>query len=81
MSRSGEPSAKRWSWALKDTSVVPLAPHTTVETPVFTDEQALGEHLMRLVAAARERGQDPERALRGAIRSLEVDVRAAETAM
>lgn len=41
-------------------------------------EVDLGEELLGLVARARERGWDAERALRGAIRRLEADVRDAE---
>ncbi len=44
------------------------------------DEDALGQELFRLVAAARARGLDAERALRGAIRGFEREVRAAEAA-
>ena len=51
---------------------------TDATTTVFEDEDALGEHLLLLVSAARDRGQDPERALRAAIRSLRDDVHAAE---
>ena len=46
---------------------------------VERDEQALGDSLMAIVAGARAAGLDPERALRGAIRRLEDDVRAAES--
>lgn len=42
------------------------------------DEDALGDHLFALVADARSRGLDPERALRGAIRRYQDDVRAVE---
>jgi len=42
------------------------------------DEDELGEALLGLVAVAREGGWDAERALRGAIRRLEADIRAAE---
>ncbi len=41
-------------------------------------EAELGQALVGLVAVARERGWDAERALRGAIRGLEDDIRAAE---
>lgn len=41
-------------------------------------EAELGEALLGLVALARERGWDADRALRGAIRTLENDVRDAE---
>jgi len=42
------------------------------------DEAALGRALLGMVAEAQERGWDAERALRGAIRGLEGDIRAAE---
>ena len=42
------------------------------------DERALGEQLLHLVAVARERGWDAERALRTATRDLEAGIRAAE---
>jgi len=45
---------------------------------VPAEESTLGEALLALVAGARQAGLDPERALRGAIRGLESDVRAAE---
>ncbi|MGX5697224.1 nucleoside triphosphate pyrophosphohydrolase [Agromyces soli] len=45
-----------------------------------SDEEALGDELFRLVATARARGLDAERALRGAIRGFEQEVRAAEAA-
>ncbi|WP_394552687.1 MazG family protein [Agromyces sp. MMS24-JH15] len=41
-------------------------------------EEELGAELLALVASARSRGLDPERALRGAIRSFEAEVRAVE---
>jgi XTP/dITP diphosphohydrolase len=44
------------------------------------DEGELGELLLGIVAAARSRGLDPERALRGALRTLRADVVAAEAA-
>ena len=45
---------------------------------VPADEHALGDALLSIVAGARAAGLDPERALRGAIRRLEDDVRGAE---
>ncbi len=42
------------------------------------DERALGAELLSIVAAARARGLDPERALREAIRALSAEVRAVE---
>lgn len=44
----------------------------------IADEAELGEALLGLVAVARERGWDAERALRGRLRALEHDVRTAE---
>ncbi|MEL4317737.1 MazG family protein [Leifsonia sp. YIM 134122] len=49
-------------------------------TVELDDEAALGAHLLALVANARAKDLDPERALRAAIRSLGDDVRAAEAA-
>ncbi|MBN9175902.1 MAG: MazG family protein [Microbacterium sp.] len=46
--------------------------------PTPESEAELGEALIGLTALARERGWDADRALRGAIRTLEADVRAAE---
>jgi XTP/dITP diphosphohydrolase len=43
-------------------------------------EDELGEHLLALVAGAREQGLDAERALRGALRALRARVDAAESA-
>jgi len=48
-----------------------------VEVPA--DEEALGDVLLAIVAGARAAGLDPERALRGAIRRLEDDVRESES--
>ncbi|AXH37270.1 MazG family protein [Humibacter sp. BT305] len=42
------------------------------------DEEGLGALLLQLAASARERGLDPERALRGALRGLRDDIVAAE---
>jgi XTP/dITP diphosphohydrolase len=44
------------------------------------DEAALGDQLLAIVAAARAKGLDPERALRASIRTLQDDMRAAENA-
>jgi XTP/dITP diphosphohydrolase len=44
------------------------------------DEAELGDQLLAIVAAARARGLDPERALRASIRGLQDDMRAAEQA-
>jgi XTP/dITP diphosphohydrolase len=48
--------------------------------PVPATEEELGERLLAMVTAARDAGLDAERALRGAIRGLQDDVRAAEAA-
>jgi len=50
------------------------------EPEALVDEEALGERLLALVAAARERGLDPERALRERVRGLAAQVRAREAA-
>jgi XTP/dITP diphosphohydrolase len=44
----------------------------------FADEEELGDALLSIVASARERGLDAERALRMAVRALQNDVRSAE---
>ncbi len=46
----------------------------------LASEEELGEALLALVATARERGWDAERALRGAIRRLEGEIRTTEQA-
>lgn len=46
--------------------------------PIPATEVELGELLLGMVAAARAAGLDSERALRGALRALQDDVRAAE---
>jgi XTP/dITP diphosphohydrolase len=53
---------------------------TTVAAPdvSFSSEEELGAHLLGLVAAAKAQGLDAERALRGALRGLQDDIRAAE---
>lgn len=43
-------------------------------------EAELGDQLLAIVAVARERGLDPERALRASLRDFQAQVRAAETA-
>jgi len=45
-----------------------------------SDEKELGNQLLAIVAAARAKGLDPERALRASIRTLQDDMRAAENA-
>ncbi|MEO7147576.1 MAG: nucleoside triphosphate pyrophosphohydrolase, partial [Terrimesophilobacter sp.] len=42
-------------------------------------EAELGAELLALVATARGRGLDPERALRGTLRNLQGDIRATES--
>jgi len=54
----------------KGGSVAPL--------PVPDSEEGLGSLLLGLVAGARESGLDAERALRGALRELQDDIRATE---
>jgi len=44
----------------------------------WSSESDLGEFLLATVAAAREQGFDAERALRGALRGLQEEIRAAE---
>jgi XTP/dITP diphosphohydrolase len=55
-----------------------------VATPVAVDgaanEDELGDQLLAIVAAARAKGLDPERALRGSIRTLQGNMRATEEA-
>lgn len=46
--------------------------------PIPATEEELGVQLLAMVTAARAAGLDSERALRGALRSLQDDVRAAE---
>ena len=48
--------------------------------PIPSTEAELGERLLGMVAGARTAGLDSERALRGALRALQNDVRAAESA-
>ncbi len=54
-----------------------VAPAAAVTRPPESEAE-LGASLLGLVALARERGWDADRALRGTIRALEADVRAAE---
>lgn len=51
--------------------------HRDAASIAATEEQ-LGADLLAIVAAARERGLDAERALRGALRGLQEDIRGAE---
>lgn len=53
---------------------------TDAAVPAFDDEEALGAHLLALVANAGAGGLDAERALRAAIRALGDEVRSAESA-
>jgi XTP/dITP diphosphohydrolase len=46
--------------------------------PAFADEGELGDLLLGIVAAARARGLDAERALRTRLRALAADVQAVE---
>lgn len=59
---------------------VGVAPETSalVQVTDATTEAELGDQLLALVATARERGLDAERALRGALRTFQDRVRAAE---
>ncbi|MDX2375826.1 MazG family protein [Microbacterium sp. LRZ72] len=60
-------------------SVVERAERDETTPPPLTSEAQLGDELLRLVAVARERGWDAERALRERLRTLETDIRAAES--
>jgi XTP/dITP diphosphohydrolase len=51
---------------------------TREPAPIPATEAELGEQLLAIVAAARANGLDSERALRGALRTLQDEVRAAE---
>jgi XTP/dITP diphosphohydrolase len=62
----------------KSESVLSAAPPLTAEPPA--DEAELGDALLALVAHARAQGWDAERALRERLRSLDGDIRAAESA-
>lgn len=57
---------------------VDVAPFHASPGDAWSTEEELGSHLLAIVSAARQRGFDPERALRGAVRSLSDSVRAAE---
>ena len=55
------------------------APVEVVVEPGGADSEAiLGDQLLAIVASARAKGLDPERALRAAVRTLQDDMRAAE---
>ena len=55
------------------------APAAVVVEPHGADtEEILGDQLLAIVASARAKGLDPERALRAAIRTLQDDMRTAE---
>jgi XTP/dITP diphosphohydrolase len=47
----------------------------------WSSEESLGADLLGIVAAARGQGLDAERALRGALRALQDDIRAAEASV
>lgn len=51
---------------------------TEPEAATLADEAAVGHSILALVAGARTRGFDADRALRGAVRDLEERIRAAE---
>ena len=53
---------------------------TVTQAGEWPDEDALGDQLLSIVAAAKEQGMDAERALRGALRRLQGDLRSAESA-
>ncbi len=71
------------SLALAD-KVLGRASKVDVGSPVAAEapatEEEFGGQLLALVALARDRGWDAERALRGAVRSLQGEIRAAESA-
>ena len=50
-----------------------------VESGGADSEAVLGDQLLAIVASARAKGLDPERALRAAVRTLQDDMRAAES--
>jgi XTP/dITP diphosphohydrolase len=78
---SGLPALARASAVLAKSAALAVSPgevDVAAVEPSLDDEQALGTELLRLVAIARERGWDAERALRHAVRALEFDVRARE---
>ena len=55
------------------------ADDSTAHDGTAADEKALGDQLLAIVAAARAKGLDSERALRASIRTLQDEMRAAET--
>ncbi|KQV26382.1 MazG family protein [Yonghaparkia sp. Root332] len=76
----GLPALVRADKVLSKGGALGVAPQTAGrERPDLADERALGEELLHLVAVARERGWDAERALRTATRDLEAGIRAAES--
>lgn len=60
-------------------SVPALADIAAAPAAALADEHALGQHLLALVADARSRGLDADRALRQAVREVEERIRAAES--
>lgn len=59
--------------------ITPTDAPTTGSPETLADETALGHHLLALVADARARGLDADRALRAAVREVEDRIRASET--
>ncbi len=57
--------------------VKPAIPDAAAELDIDSEHQ-LGELILALVSTARSNGLDAERALRGALRDLQTDIRAAE---
>lgn len=78
---AGMPALARAQKLLSRASpVVERAEGTSVHGRPPASESELGDALLALVAQAREQGWDAERALRGRLRLLESEVRAAEQA-
>jgi len=57
---------------------MPAPVEVIVETGGAASEAVLGDQLLAIVASARAKGLDPERALRAAVRTLQEDMRVAE---
>ncbi|GAA3928826.1 MazG nucleotide pyrophosphohydrolase domain-containing protein [Microbacterium soli] len=79
----GMPALARAQKVLGRAATIPTAPAPPPDTTTGAgpaSEAELGDALLRLVARARERGWDAERALRERVRALEAEVRAAEAA-
>lgn len=80
---AGLPALMRADKVLSKGAALGVTPVASAADPIsdaisIADERALGEQLLHLVAVARERGWDAERALRTATRDLEAGIRAAE---